>query len=67
MYCGICPHATDISPIHARHSPVTCMHEKHISDMESFGHDHLEETMGYEHTVEGMSLKSHTTIFVLIQ
>ena len=24
--------------------------------MESFGHDHVEEAMGYEHTVEGMSL-----------
>ena len=28
-----------------------------LSDMEAFGHDHVEETMGYEHTVEGMSLK----------
>ena len=55
MYCGICPHgprasySTDISPIHATHSPVTCV----------FGHDHVEETMGYEHTVEVMSLKRH--------
>ena len=24
--------------------------------MEAFGHDHVEETMGYKHTVEGMSL-----------
>ena len=31
--------------------PVTC--EKHISDVEAIGHDHVEETMGYEH--EGMS------------
>ena len=31
------------------------MREKHITDREA-----LEETMGYEHTVEGMSLKRHT-------
>ena len=48
---------TDTSPIHA----------PHISDMEAFGHDHVEKTTGYEHTVEGMSLKRHSTIFVLIQ
>ena len=29
------------------------MREKHISDMEAFRHDHVEEAMGYEHTVEG--------------
>ena len=40
---------------------------KCTSDMEAFGRDHLEETMGYEHAVEGMSLKRHTNIFVLIQ
>ena len=31
------------------------MREKHISVIEAYGHDHVEETMGYEHTVEGMS------------
>ena len=54
---------TDTSPIHATHNPVTCMREKHISGMEAFGYDYVEETMGYEHTVEGMSMKRHTTIF----
>ena len=28
--------------------------------MEAFGHDHVEEAMGYEHTVKGMSLTRHT-------
>ena len=30
------------------------MCEKYISDVEAFGYDHVEETMGYEHTVEVM-------------
>ena len=36
-------------------SPVTCVKNTLISDMEAVGHDHVEETMRYEHTVEGMS------------
>ena len=36
-------------------SPVTCVKNTLISDVEAIGHDHVEETMGYEHTVEGMS------------
>ena len=46
---GQCPHcdkgigaivyATETSPIHATHSPATC--EKHISDMEAIGPDHV--------------------------
>ena len=36
------------TPIHyMQHtSPVTC--EKHISDVEAIGHDHVDETMGYK-------------------
>ena len=36
-------------------SPVTCVKNALISDVEAIGHDHVEETMGYVLTVEGMS------------
>ena len=39
-----------------------CDKHIHISDMEDFGHDHVEKTMGYEHAVEG-TLTLNTTIF----
>ena len=31
------------------------MCEEYVSDMEAIGYDHVEETVGYEHTVEVMS------------
>ena len=37
-------------------SPVTCVRNTLLSDVEAIGHDHAEETMGYEHTVEGRSI-----------
>ena len=56
------PNPTDTSPIHATQSSYMCEKHIHISDMEAFGHDHVEKAMGYEHTVEGMRLTRHTTI-----
>ena len=57
---AIAPHGshafytTDISSIHATHQS-SYMLGKHISDVEAIGHDHVEETKGYEHTVKVMS------------
>ena len=49
---------TPLTPVQCMQntSPVTCMKNTFISDVEAIGHDHAEETMGYEHTVEGMSI-----------